>query len=401
MSEMLLKLYTGFLGILISLSSVFVTATEKIPFLDYKISNYQKEITIGTKNPEILRIRENDTNPTEKTTLTPTTTVLLTASTSSPLRVNSKNTEIIPPVKKPSPYIQTAPTAPSTIAIDTYEDDDTSVHAETFKKPCSQVIGYRIGTFDSRFDISKDDFLRLVNEASSLWSNKHGSTLFVYNDQGPLTVNLVYDGRQERTKENKLLANEITNTKEAAEAIETIYEKDKITYTQQAEQHTQEVSTYNAKFKSYDARVVEHNKHGGATKEEYDRMMLEKEELTKESLRLEENRKTLLALVEAINIKIKKHNEFIAYANSLIQESNTFGAKKFTEGIYNPATKSITIYQYTDFIKLKRVLAHEFGHVLAIGHTKDKESIMHYLNTGVATTLTQEDTVALRASCAQ
>ena len=130
-------------------------------------------------------------------------------------------------------------------------------------------------------------------------------------------------------------------------------------------------------------------------------MMREKEDLSKEATRLDENRKNLLAFVDTINIKIKRYNELIAYANSLIAENNTFGAKKFTEGMYNQSTKSITVYQYTDLIKLKRVLAHEFGHVLSLGHTKDKNSIMYSVNTGTTTSLAKDDILALTASCSE
>lgn len=395
MSELVSKLYAITLGILTSLSFVFSSISEKISFLHDTTTQTIQEIPRTANNPKELLKQDSKDKALE--TLTNDSIVIDTTKKKSSADIAKTETNTS---KEPLSYTEKIVPNTSSIAMDTY-DTDSSTSVTAFKKPCSQIIGYKLGTFDPQFEISQSEFLRILSEASSLWSNAHGSTLFVYDREGPLTINLIYDGRQARTKENKLLALEIANTKEAAEKLEELYEKDKATYTLQAKQHTDEVELYNAKFKSYDTRVIEYNNRGGATKEEFDAMMREKEDLSKEAMKLDENRKNLLAFVDTINVKIKRHNELVAYVNSLIAENNTFGAKKFTEGMYNQATKSITIYQYTDFIKLKRVLAHEFGHVLSLGHTKDKNSIMHYINTGTTTNLTKDDIVALTASCSQ
>ena len=398
MSELVSKLYTVGLGILTSLSFVFTSITERISFpRETSLTLRQNLITINDKPPElhiqgITSLNEDIPNGKESSSTLPA---------NNPITITKKSTSsssYLPKNEAPTVSIVPTNSIESTIAMDSYKDADSDMSA--FNSPCTQIIGYKLGTFDSQFEISKQEFLKIVNEASSLWSSAYGSTLFVYDTNGPLTINLIYDGRQERTKENKLLSLEIANTKEAATTLRELYENDKATYEVQAKQHTDEVEVYNSKFKVYEDRVIEYNKRGGAAKAEYDQMMAEKENLSNEAVRLDTERKKLLSLVETINVKIKRHNELIAYANSLITENNRFGAKKFTEGSYDPATKSIAIYQYTDLIKLKRVLAHEFGHVLSIGHTKDKNSIMHYINTGTTTLLTKDDITLLKASCA-
>ena len=103
--------------------------------------------------------------------------------------------------------------------------------------------------------------------------------------------------------------------------------------------------------------------------------------------------------MEKINAKVTHYNELVAYTNSLINQSNTLGTKKFTEGRFNPTTNTIDIYQYADPIKLRRVITHELGHVIGINHTSNMSSIMYSVNSGTTTTLSAEDIYAFRNVC--
>ena len=65
--------------------------------------------------------------------------------------------------------------------------------------PCSQPIEYTINSFDAKFGISKDEFLKAINKAEQVWEKPAGKELFNHQPNGDLKVNLVYDHRQEAT----------------------------------------------------------------------------------------------------------------------------------------------------------------------------------------------------------
>jgi predicted Zn-dependent protease len=46
-----------------------------------------------------------------------------------------------------------------------------------------------------------------------------------------------------------------------------------------------------------------------------------------------------------------------------------------------------------------RVLAHELGHALGIGHLDNPKAIMYYLNEGINEKLTADDLMALKKVC--
>ena len=65
---------------------------------------------------------------------------------------------------------------------------------------CQTPIRFRLGTLDSRFGITREEFQRAVEEAGDAWETAAGRRLFRYDTRGALEINLVYDSRQETTQ---------------------------------------------------------------------------------------------------------------------------------------------------------------------------------------------------------
>jgi predicted Zn-dependent protease len=298
-----------------------------------------------------------------------------------------------------SPKASTSQKLPQSQTTSDYESTAILKRPSSFV-PCASPISFSIGTFDTRFGISKSEFSHIAENAGSLWSDAYGKKLFINKPQGGnLTINLIYDQRQGSTQEIGYLQPEIENTKKAAEAIKEAYNHDKESYTNLSASYTTDVTIYNDKFKEYDTKVIKLNTEGGASKEVYDAMMQQKDLLKKESDALESRRLSLIALTNSINDQIKKYNEYIAYVNMLIKKNNSLSLKKFTEGRYSTQNNTIDIYQFSDTTKLLRVLTHEFGHALTVDHNKNPDSIMYATNSGTTTILSAEDIRDLISAC--
>lgn len=310
-------------------------------------------------------------------------------------------------IKKEEDHLEqlaTQSTSTSIIQAIPYEElkgyvSDTDESYRPLVSPCTKPLGFKIGTFDTRFGISKAQFIQEIEQSAKIWEEAVDKKLFYHDDNGALTINLIYDERQATTVDVNLLALDIENAKENAKKLETTSLQEKELYIKDNEQLTSDIENFTLRQKAYSAKVDNYNISGGASKNEYDAMMLELANLKTEAKTLEERRVSIVALSESLNKKIIRYNEFVAYINSLIRKSNQLGAKKFTEGRFVPGTLSVDIYQYNNTVKLRRVVMHELGHVLGINHTKSISSIMYSFNSATTTSLHKEDVAALHVLC--
>lgn len=329
---------------------------------------------------------------------------LLMQQEEAPLKKDTDTSEIAPP-KLPAPPQPTIPkqtTEKKTDGVYVHLEEGVSDTDPTYQpeiSPCSSPMGYKIGTFDSRFGISKAQFIQVINQSAQVWGEVANKNLFYYSENGPLTINLIYDKRQATTVTINNLAFEIENSKQYAEGLRTAYEQEKITYIKEGDQLTKDTENFQLRYKAYGEKVTTYNAAGGAQKIEYEAMMSELAQLKEEAKILEGRRASLISLMESINKKVARYNEFVSYINGLIRQTNALGAVKFTEGKFTPYTNTIDIYQYNDSIKLHRVVTHELGHVLGINHTENIYSIMYSFNSATTTTLSKEDIRAFKEVC--
>ncbi|MBP6888896.1 MAG: matrixin family metalloprotease [Candidatus Pacebacteria bacterium] len=278
-------------------------------------------------------------------------------------------------------------------------NSDTDESYRPLISPCVTPMEYTLGTLDPRFNISRENVLAIIKEAVAIWEDAAGTTLFTHNPSGALKINLKYDDRQATTINLGYLALEIDNTKKTAEDIRTSYEREKTSYTNDSSAFNEDATQFQERYASYNERVKQYNEKGGATKSEYDTMMLELELLKTDSTIFETRRQDLLRRMEEINTKVKRYNELVAHVNTLIRRSNSIGSRTFTEGLFTPSSNTIDIFQYSDETKLKRVIIHELGHAIGIGHVDTVMSIMYSFNSGTSTSLSYEDRKALKDVC--
>jgi outer membrane murein-binding lipoprotein Lpp len=273
-----------------------------------------------------------------------------------------------------------------------------------FKKgPCEEPLAYSIGTIDPRFGVSEETFKQDLVEASAIWEKPLQKPLFMYDPKGALVINLVYDSRQQITQNEQVLNSKISQTSQTADAVKQQYTALRADYERAQGIYTAQLAAFNEAQSAYNAEVSHWNSVGGAPQKRYEALMAEKADLQAKQKALEQERLTVNALADSVNAFINKYNLLVSYINSNIRAINNDGlaGTQFEEGVYvsDESGRRINIYQFANRVDLVRVLAHELGHSLGLGHNANQNSIMNPVNQSDSLTVSAEDLQALKTVC--
>lgn len=276
--------------------------------------------------------------------------------------------------------------------------------AQQYVAPCSSPLTYSIGTVDSRFGITQNILKEDLKYAEAIWEDPTGKDLFEYLPSGgDVTVNLIYDSRQEATDKLAAAGIKIDNTKASYDSLKERYDALSTRIDTEQAQYEAKVAQYKQDEFVYNSEVKKSNARGGATPAEYDQLQAKKAALEQEFQNVKVLEGQLNSDISTINALATTLNQLIVQLNLNVDQYNRTGAAagEFEEGRYQLADgiQTIDIYEYSNHNQLVRVLAHEMGHALGFEHVDDVTAIMYKINSGTKLEATTADLTEFNRVC--
>ncbi len=272
----------------------------------------------------------------------------------------------------------------------------------SFSLPCHLPVRYSIGQFDDRFGLDRSEAIAALAEAEAIWESAIGSDdLFVYDEEGSVLVNFIYDERQQEVDAASSALDDLDLRGDANQVLVELHAKLVAEYEANEAEYEAMRASYDADLIAYNADVARYNESGGAPPDVYAELERTKDGLDTRRAKINTLGDKLNNLSERINEISTKGNELIYEYNQRVNAFNdTFvHEEEFTQGDYQG--RRINIYTFESHSELVLVLAHEFGHALSLGHVNDPQAIMYYLmgEQPVDAVTTEADLIEYSAIC--
>lgn len=228
--------------------------------------------------------------------------------------------------------------------------------------PCNTPITYKIGSIDSRFNLSTDEVIQATKEAAESWNSRSEKPIFAYDPDGKVTINFIYDQRQKLSTQVNELQKQLTTNKSALDP--------------QIKAYNQRSQAFDQKASALNQQIQYWNSQGGAPPDEY-------KKLTEEQKTLQIEADQLNNLARSLNQSARDYNSQIGELNQTEEQLNQTLITKPEEGLWNGNDNTISIYFNNSRNELIHTLSHELGHARGMDHNSDPNSIMYRSSTEV------------------